>query len=148
MTFATKVKCTCKIGTIYDVIKKCILTNAFFKPQFNYCPQFECVAFALCIVYSNKKLNFEELLERDDSVSIHHQNIRFLAFKIIKVFKDLNIQHCVKSVLIRSFFEVSLRIQSECGKIPTRKTPYLDTFHAVQIVKEIFQFRSLNCYTD
>ena len=26
---------------------------------------------------------------------------------------------------------VSLPIQSECGKIRTRKTPYLDTFHAV-----------------
>ena len=26
---------------------------------------------------------------------------------------------------------VSLRIQSECAKIRTRKTPYLDTFHAV-----------------
>ena len=25
----------------------------------------------------------------------------------------------------------ALRIQSECGKIRTRKTPYLDTFHAV-----------------
>ena len=33
--------------------------------------------------------------------------------------------HCVKSAQIRSFF------WSECGKIQTRKTPYLDTFHAV-----------------
>ena len=28
-------------------------------------------------------------------------------------------------------YRVSLRIQFECGKIRTRKTPYLDTFHAV-----------------
>ena len=28
-------------------------------------------------------------------------------------------------------YSVSLRIQSECGKIRTSKTPYLDTFHAV-----------------
>ena len=27
---------------------------------------------------------------------------------------------------------LSLRIQFECGKIRTRKTPYLDTFHAVR----------------
>ena len=53
----------------------------------------------------------------------------------------------MKNVRIRSFFwsifshirteyreiQVSLRIQSECGKIQTRKTPYLDTFHGVQI---------------
>ena len=58
-------------------------------------------------------------------------------------------QHCVKSVRIRSFsgpyfpafgmnverYSVSLRIQSECGKMRTRKAPNTDTFHAVQIEK-------------
>ena len=53
--------------------------------------------------------------------------------------------HCVKSVHIRSFsgpyfpafglnterYGVSLPIQSECGKIRTRKTPNTDTFQAV-----------------
>ena len=53
--------------------------------------------------------------------------------------------HCVKGVRIRSFsspyfpafglntdrYGVSLRIQSECGKIRTRKTLNTDTFHAV-----------------
>ena len=32
-------------------------------------------------------------------------------------------------------YEVSLRIQSACGKIRTRKTPYLDTFHTVSGLK-------------
>ena len=55
---------------------------------------------------------------------------------------------CVKSVQIRSFsgpyfpvfglnterYFVSLRIQSEYGKIRTKKTPYLDTFHAVPFI--------------
>ena len=52
--------------------------------------------------------------------------------------------YCVKSVQIWSFFwslfshirteyrEISLRIQSKYGKIQTRKTPYLDTFHVVE----------------
>ena len=53
--------------------------------------------------------------------------------------------HYVKSVRIRSLsglyfptvvlntekYGLSLRIQSECGKIQTRKTPNTDTFHAV-----------------
>ena len=53
--------------------------------------------------------------------------------------------HCVKSVCIRIFsgpyffafelytegYSVTLRIQSECGKIRPRKTPNKDTFHAV-----------------
>ena len=34
--------------------------------------------------------------------------------------------------MVRIFpHSVNLRIQSECGKIRTRKTPYLNTFHAV-----------------
>ena len=57
--------------------------------------------------------------------------------------------HCVKSDRIRSYsgpnypacglntesYGVSLRIQSECGKIRTRITPNTDTFHAVHIGK-------------
>ena len=53
--------------------------------------------------------------------------------------------YCVKSVYIRSFsglyfpvfglnteiYGENFRIQSECGKIRTRKTPNGDTFHAV-----------------
>ena len=50
---------------------------------------------------------------------------------------------CVKSVRIRSFSgpyfpafglnteRLSLRIHSEYGKMPTKKTPNTDTFHAV-----------------
>ena len=55
---------------------------------------------------------------------------------------DLMSQHCVKSVQIRSFFwsvfpvfglnTERFRIHSEYGKIRTRKTSYLDTFHTVQ----------------
>ena len=55
--------------------------------------------------------------------------------------------HCIKSVCIRSFsgpyfpahglnaerYELSLRIQSECGKIRTRKTLNTDTFQIVLI---------------
>ena len=56
--------------------------------------------------------------------------------------------HCLKSLQIRSYFwslfsrirteygeirsiEVSLRIQSECGKYGPEITPYVETFHAV-----------------
>ena len=42
-------------------------------------------------------------------------------------------------------YEVSLRILSECGKIQTRKTPYLDTFHAVTVI-ERFSFMYLEIF--
>ena len=70
-------------------------------------------------------------------------------FKKLQHMSDLQINifgddHCVKSVRIRSHsglhfpvfrlnterYEVSLRIQSECGKIRTRITLNTDTFHA------------------
>ena len=55
--------------------------------------------------------------------------------------------HCVKSVRIQSFssthipafglnteqYSLSLRIQSECGEIRTRKFPNKNTFHAVTV---------------
>ena len=58
---------------------------------------------------------------------------------------DSSVPHCVKSVRTRSYsgpcfpafglnrerYSVSIRIQSECGKIRTRVTPNTDTFHAV-----------------
>ena len=40
---------------------------------------------------------------------------------------------------------VSLRIQSEDGKIRTRKTPYLDTFHAVNPIEKSLNLQ-LNSY--
>ena len=35
-------------------------------------------------------------------------------------------------------YSVSLRIESECVKIRTRKTPNMDTFHAVTCLKNIY----------
>ena len=53
-------------------------------------------------------------------------------------------QHCTKSVQIRSFFwSVFSRIQSECGKIRTRKNSYLDSFHAVRLSQMFLKQASL-----
>ena len=60
--------------------------------------------------------------------------------------------HCVKNVHIRSYFgsyfpefrlnmerySISIRIQSECGKMLTRITPNTDTFHVVVLTSAIF----------
>ena len=66
-----------------------------------------------------------------------------------------NLQHCVKSVRIRSYSgqhfrafglnKERYRIQSECGKMRTRITPNTDTFYAVQgfLKERIFTETSL-----
>ena len=69
--------------------------------------------------------------------------------------------HFVKSVRIRSFsgpyfpafglnteiYSVSLRIQFECGKIRTRKTPNTDTFYAVLRLRIVKKYLTLTCGT-
>ena len=52
-------------------------------------------------------------------------------------------EHSMKSVQIRNFFwSVFSCIQSEYRKIRTEKTPYLDTFQAV----DVFSLRRKGCF--
>ena len=78
--------------------KRRILMNAFFNSQFNYCHViWMCHSRALnnkikilherClrIIYNDKTSTFKELLEKDNSVSIHYRNIQALAIGMYKV---------------------------------------------------------------
>ena len=49
----------------------------------------------------------------------------------------------VKKKVLHSFRQNYLRIQSECGKIQARKTPYIDTFYAVLLVLTLLYFCSM-----
>ena len=65
-------------------------------------------------------------------------------------------KHCIKSVRIRSRsgphfptfglnterYAISLRIQSECGKIRTRITPNTNTFHAVKSLSLVCKLKT------
>ena len=79
--------------------------KAFFKSHFSYCPLIwmccncslndkrnRLLERCLHIVYSDKKPKFEKLLEIDSFVSIHHQNSRFLAVEMFKVFNGMSPQ--------------------------------------------------------
>ena len=81
-----------------ETIQKRSPMNALFKSQFNYC----LLGWMYCkrslstkinrlhkrcfwINYNDKKSNFNELLVKDSSVSIHHQNLQKLAVEMFKV---------------------------------------------------------------
>ena len=40
---------------------------------------------SLKITYNGSKSTFEELLDKDNSVSIHHKNLQFLATEVFKI---------------------------------------------------------------
>ena len=44
----------------------------------------------LRMIYNNKFSNFEEHLNKDNSASIHHNNIHALAIEIYKVVNDMS----------------------------------------------------------
>ena len=92
-----------KLAPYMATTKRRILVNAFFKSQFNYFPLvWMCCNRSLntkinrlherClwIVYNDIKSSFNELLVKDNSVSIHHQNLQKLAVEMFKVSRDLS----------------------------------------------------------
>ena len=86
--------------------------NAFFKSQFSYCfLVWTCHICAnngkinrlhercLRIKYSNKHSSFETLLGKNDSVSVHNQNLQILATGMYKIKNDLS------RLTVTEFFE-------------------------------------------
>ena len=106
--------------------KKRIIMNTFFKSQFNYCPLvWMCCNRSLntkinrlherClrIVYNDKKSNFNELLVKDGSVSIHHQNLQKLAVEMFKASRGLTPEIVNELFQFREIpYELSLKF---CG---------------------------------
>ena len=80
-----------------------ILMKAFIESQFGYCPliwMFHSRKLnnvinriherALRIVYKDHNSTFQELLNKDDSVSIHHRNLQKLVIEMYKVKNNLS----------------------------------------------------------
>ena len=92
-----------RIAPHMELTKRRILMNAFFDSQFNYCPLIwmfhsrnlnnkinRLHQRCLRVVYNDKTSSFEQLLENDNSVSIHHRNIQTLAIEMYKVTNGLS----------------------------------------------------------
>ena len=64
-------------------------------------------------MHNDKKSNSEELLERDGSASIHHQNIIFIAIEMFKVFKGISPQILKEIFQFRDAMPYQLRKQTD-----------------------------------
>ena len=117
-----KLNTLAKFATYMGATKKRILMNAFFKSQFNYCP----LVWMYCnrslntktnrkherclrMVYNDKKTNFNELLVKDSSASIHHQNLQKLAVEMFEVSRDLSPEIVDESFQYRKQIAYELR---------------------------------------
>ena len=85
-----------------DLAKRKTLMKAFITSQFNYCPlvwMFHSRQLnnlinkiherALRLLYKDNKLTFNDLLELDNSVTIHQRNLQILATETFKVKNSL-----------------------------------------------------------
>ena len=93
-----KLKALVRTAPFMNIKKKKVLMKAFFMAQFSYCPLIwmchsrkinnrinKLHERCLRIVCSDNRSSFEELLETDNSVSVHHQNIQVLAMELYKI---------------------------------------------------------------
>ena len=92
-----------RLAPFMNVDKKRMIMKAFIESQFGYCPlvwMFHSRSLnnkinriherALRIKYNDKSSSFQKLLDKDNSVTIHHKNIKILITETYKFFQGLS----------------------------------------------------------
>ena len=105
--------------------KKGILFKAFIESQFKYCPLVrmfqgrqindkinKLYVKVVRIVYNDTVTSFENLLIKDKSFMIHHQNIQSLAIEIYKAIHNLPGGN-LSEFFVRNNHNYNLRYESE-----------------------------------
>ena len=122
--------------------EKEIVMNSFFNAQFNYCPLIWMLhrrknnnkikhlhERCLRLIYSDKKSSYENLLEKDNSVSIHHKNIQALAIEMFKV------KHKLCPEITGDIFMERTNNQYNLRNRPDFITPQVHSFfHGTEII--------------
>ena len=138
----------------------------FFKAQFNYCPiiwmfHSHCLynkinrlhERRLRMIYYEKNSNFKELLNKDNFVSIHHNNIRGLTIEMNKGANDKSPDIMNGVLKLRNTSHYNLRHASHFSTDPihsvykgTESPSYLRPNIWEQIPGEIKNKDSLHCF--
>ena len=94
-----KVTALARLVRIVSMEKKKIIMNSFIESQFSYCPLVWMFNSSrklndrinrihergLRLVYDDYTSSFKELLDKDESVTVHHRNIQLVAIEMFKV---------------------------------------------------------------
>ena len=97
-----KLNALARISSYMDIPKRRIIFKSFITSQFGYCPLvWMCHSRklnnkinaiherTLRITYGDRQSSFQQLLEKDNSVSIHHRNLQVLATEMFKISRNL-----------------------------------------------------------
>ena len=112
--------------------QKTTLIKAFFESQFRYCSlpwMFRSRKsnnkinllheIAYWMIYNDQISPFQELLEKDNSFTVHHFNIQSLAIEMFKVIN--NIVATIIEDLFTTYHSYNLRSKSKCV-VPSVRT--------------------------
>ena len=96
-----KIRALARVAPFMNLSKRRLLMNSFFKTQFNYFPLIwmfhsrendrkikRLHERCLRTIYNDKQSSFNELLEKDGSVSIYERNLQVLATEMYKISKE------------------------------------------------------------
>ena len=115
--------------------KRKLLMNAFFNAQFNYCPLIWMLHSRqnnnkikhlherwLRLIHNDKLSSYEELLEKDGVVPVHHKNIQSLAIEMFRI-KHGQSPEIVSNVFTQTTQHHSFR-QNQDFRIRSMKSVY------------------------
>ena len=143
--------------------KRKTIVKAYTVSQFGYCPLAwmfhsrglnnkinSCRERALVITYGDRSSLFEDLLKKDNSVSIHHRNIQALATEMSKV------KNIISPEIIKELFPPKVNPYDLCNNNSFKRRRVNSVWHGTESVSylgpkiwdlvpnEIKEFESLN----
>ena len=102
-TASRKIHAITRVTPFMNLSKRLLLMNSFFKAQFNYCPLIwmchsresnrkinQLHERCLRTICNDKQSSFNELSEKDATVSIHEQNLHVLVTEMCKINNGLS----------------------------------------------------------
>ena len=119
-----KLNALARVSSYMDIHKRKLLMKSFITSQFGYCSlvwMFHSRTLnnkinsiherSLRITYSDNISTFEELLKKDNSVSIHQKNLQILATEMFKVYKSMS-SSILNDIFVPKVSNYNLRVNS------------------------------------
>ena len=131
-----KLSALIRISKLLPLKKRRLLFNTFIESQFSYCPLVwmfhdrninmkinRLHERALRIVYHDDISSFEELLERDESFTVHEKNIQKLAIELYKY------KHNLANEVMKDVFSDNVHKEPNLRYVPEFAVPRVNTVH-------------------